>query len=142
MCSFLCLGVRHSRCIGSVRTWSEISFFLTNTGIYNKSWNTYLKGKCHKNIQKKEVLQWRMWLGGYPHNLMCMLMRVCGWVHARVCILFCVLQNPQTFLLSHYKITRSDSSVPWTSSLSNVQEIFFGKSCSVLLEALDIPQKW
>lgn len=26
MCSFLCPGVRHSRCFGSVRTWSESSF--------------------------------------------------------------------------------------------------------------------
>lgn len=57
-----------------------------------------------------------MWLGGYLHNLTCMIMRVCGWVHVCVCFFkkkkICVLQNPQTFFFffkknnkfCHYKI--------------------------------------
>lgn len=90
------------------------------------------------------MLQWRMWLGGYPHNLTCMLMRVCGWVHARVCILVCVLQNPQTFFYFYCVITRflPPRLKDWlTSPISiiseyNVQETVW-KSCSFLSEALD-----
>lgn len=140
MCSFLCPGVRHSRCFGSVRTRSESSFFLTNTGIYNKSWNTYLKenvAKKKNELQEKEMLQWRMWLGGYLHNLTCLLMRVCGWVHARVCILVCVHQNPQTFFLFLYcVITRflpprlKDS---FTSPISVISEYNVQETLEILL---------
>lgn len=86
-----------------------------------------------------------MWLGGYLRNLTCMLMRVCGWVHACVCILVCVHQNPQTFSFFFFTVSlqdfyyqdwKTDSPVPYTLYLSIMYRRPW-RSCSFLLEALD-----
>lgn len=105
------------------------------------------------------MLQWRMWLGGYLRNLTCMFMRVCGWVHARVCFLFSLCSSKSSdfffffcfFLVFFFNcvITRfltprlkkpTASPVPWTSYLSKCTGDIFILFCFIFLqlEALDL----
>lgn len=82
--------------------------------------------------------------GGYLHNLMCMFMRVCGWVHACVHFSFCLSKSSDFFFFLivflqdfYHQDWKTDSPVPWTSYVSYVQDIFC-KSNSLLLETFDI----